>query len=136
MKTLDMFNKLEANPKQKFQCIDDYGHTMKFYTNGTGYLFFERYDHGGKLISSNYGGGGFNGNLRFDYEWELVKEPVSWQEAIRAWIEIRKGFYIECGGNTYRQLKHRRLGCLRCNDKDVDGFDSEMFENGKWYIEQ
>ena len=78
--------------------------------------------------------------LRFNgfEEWREIEEPVTWQEAIQAWIN-GKGFRIEYGEACYRQSFKNRLGCItNCEYSGCvnwEGFDKAILLEGKIYIE-
>ena len=76
-----------------------------------------------KLIDQSSDGGAFNGNVSLDYDWQPVKQPVPWQEAIQAWI---------CGSKVTVVL-----GGDECI---FEGFTEPEFVNhaineGVWYVE-
>ena len=74
MKTSEMIAMLEKNPKLKF--ISNYGYTVAVDTKNE--LITDRDNY---LIV----------NLKRD--WQLVREPVTWQEALQAWVD---GKTIKC----------------------------------------
>ena len=81
------------------------------------------------------------------YEWEEVKQPVTWQEAIAHHIECamsrkqtenKNSFKVEMGSVVYFQSKMLKLGCFSVVHENIqsksNGIDAKMLENGKWYI--
>lgn len=72
-------------------------------------------------------------------EWEEVKQPVSWQEAIKHYMNNNSdsifSFSIEFEGETFKQRTIYRLGVLHIGDGKKYGFEKSMFTEGKWYIE-
>lgn len=71
----------------------------------------------------------------FTSEWEEVKEPVTWQEAIEARMNGKDVYFI------YEEDKHEVygdvLGIYSVNDEilDDDYIDFDMLQNGEWFIE-
>ena len=78
-------------------------------------------------------------NLR-DIEWKLVQKPVTWQEAIQAWLD-GKGFRVEMpDGAIITQDKAHVLGYYSVvqgiKDRSrIPGFDKDLFRDGKWFVE-
>lgn len=62
-------------------------------------------------------------------EWAEIKEPVTWQEAIQAWID-GKNIYCILGDETYKYTGHDILG-----DDYCFGIGKDELVLGKWYIE-
>lgn len=72
-------------------------------------------------------------------EWELIKEPVSWQEAIEEWRKD-KDIYVIVGETRYEQSGHECLGIFTYINSEGRkekqyGFFILMFTDGKWYID-
>ena len=63
------------------------------------------------------------GNIDFD-GWEIVHQPVTWQEAIQAWA-AGKIVSVEIGGRKF-ELMH---------DDSVFGPSKRMINLGTWYVE-
>ena len=80
-------------------------------------------------ISENMGGGGFNGNVPLDLDWQLVRQPVTWQEAIQAWAD-GKTIKTESsdGIRTYKRTTNSLQSVL-------GGVTKDEILNGKWYVE-
>lgn len=103
--------------------------TLKVSEGGYFYLDCVSMD-GGKDIS-RAAGGQFNGNLLISWDWELVKTPVPWQEALEKWTN---GYVVKCilpketvtlnieKSNSLMNSAGRSLGL-------------EHFVLGKWYVE-
>ncbi len=119
MKTWEVYKYALENPKARFKKATS--ELIYFFKNGEP-TFIDKYG----TTSSSYDLIQLN-----DHEWEIVEEPVSWQEAMQAWIED-KNIRIEYGGETYKQSHANKLGCFKGNEK---GFPHSFFRTGKWYIE-
>lgn len=125
MKTWEMIRELAKNPKKQFKnqegdkVIVDNG-VVKF--------------SNGEIFELNFKG--YNANYYFsrvgtidNYEWEEVKQPVSWQEAIEAWLNGKDIYYtfndsktfIE-GDKIYFKTPYRPLS-------------KDEISEAKWYIE-
>ena len=67
------------------------------------------------------------GNIDFD-GWEIVKQPVTWQEAIQAWAD---GKTIKC--------EHGQITFVYNHDDEFfgnhSGVHKRLFTNGTWYVE-
>ena len=87
------------------------------------YYYFEVFKEG-KLVDPSLGGGAFNGNAALNLDWQLVRQPVTWQEAIEAWVD----------GKT---ISYSYMGY----DKRFPFEDSntmmtiEKVKNAEWYVE-
>ena len=103
--------------------VDDSGtlqsatHNLKLGTNGTSI--------------------GKAGNIDFD-GWEIVRQPVTWQEAIQAWADGKKVAWEEDAdrrvfdrNNRWLTLKHQ----AQMIDQDGDAVTVRMISGGKWYVE-
>lgn len=129
MKTSEMIAMLEENPKLKFtrsKCAFGYG----------GSLHLKK----GKLCGENESDYPFvldENNKPMD-DWELVREPVTWQEAIQAWLDGKDIEIAECAGcsafpNCILQEKFTvNIG----TDNSHAGFSicRQQFKTAKWYI--
>lgn len=115
MKTWEMYKALLENPKKKFKMVNS---TTVYCLSEKNFLQPEEPRDRNFLAT----------HLPPDVEWEEVKEPVPWQEAIQAWID----------GETI---------CVECYDShespiemDIDATGDafylmkHMFTKGKWYI--
>ena len=85
--------------------------------------------HGVRLTAKD-GWASIDGRTTFPMEdvWEEVKQPVTWQEAIQAWID---GCDIRCeGGGRVSKFKNSSvlLDKLECPPSKW------MMKNGKWYV--
>ncbi len=126
MKLWEVFKALEENPKRVFGYFD--GTTIhKIYMedyDGDGEFY---YHHKAKCKDgkpAQYGAAQFSGNFERVSNWHEVKQPVSWQEALQAWID---GKTIKVVSNNFdiSFVNDRRLS-LGLND----------FTRNEWYIEE
>lgn len=123
MKTWEIYQKIDENPKEmlgkKFRqvggmvrdCfwIGDIAEITQYHTLiGFGNLKYEKI----RITDLN----GFE-------EWELVQEPVTWQEAMQAWALEQKKVYYEMDGHKYEL------------DRWNARFHPAAIVRGKWYIE-
>ena len=101
------------------------------------YFHFEVLD-GGKVIDESSCAGGFNGNVALDLDWQLVRQPVTWQEAIQAWVDGKKVVWEE---DAERRVFDRSNGWLspmnqvHLIDQDGNALTVGMILRGKWYVE-
>lgn len=126
METIEMLAMLKKNNKLRFVCIQDTSYKDYVFCD-RGFIHFERIGEDGKKVSREHSSGRWDGNVHFDDQWQLVREPVSVGEAVTAFKEGKK---IKCE-------------CPFCWD---DGADSCIFPNirgaicfegiksGTWYI--
>ena len=126
MKTSEMIAMLEENPKQKHEHIDQFGDRHELSVNNSGYLCYKKWNKEGKLLDPNqYSGGHFNGNMKMDFNWQPVREPVPVWEAVKALYE---GKSITCDGGECGQ-------CVFSSDVGVvESMDYECIREGKWFI--
>ena len=64
------------------------------------------------------------GNVDFD-GWEIVKQPVTWQEAIQAWADGKKVTVLTMFGLGSREVKKSRGSSIT----------EYEITNGTWYVE-
>ena len=87
------------------------------------YFKFEVFN-GARLIDQSLGGGAFNGNVALDLDWQLVRHPVTWQEAIQAWADGKKVSYKY----SYNEMMYAF--------QDSNTMMSiEKVKNAEWYVE-
>lgn len=89
------------------------------------YFHFEVLE-GGKVIDESSCAGGFNGNVALNLDWQLVRKPVTWQEAIQAWGEGRK-----------IRIKNRHGGESFCSGGvgALINVTHDELVHGTWYVE-
>ena len=98
----------------------------------SGFFYLKIYDNLGKEIDSSLGGGGFNGNITAEDEWKLVREPVDFMTAIKAY-EMGKTIKCDTEGIGTRIHKPDHNNILVDNRKAP--ITTNEIINGKWLIE-
>lgn len=120
MNTLEMMNKLYENPKLKAK-----SHNCTFSNdiliNDSGALIWENSRKNGSLSNGDY--------YLFECctvnmlaDWEIIQEPVTWQEAIQAKLDGKNVYFIKTNG------------CKYVLDDNLEIF-LDNFKTSKWYIE-
>lgn len=130
-KTWEVIKMLTENPELKF--VVDCGIKYKMSVN-EGYFQFEVFNNNGTRINPiKYAGGGFNGNIETDTEWELVQEPIPFIEAIKSYS---KGKTIKCE-LPWMITIYKNQGLHNSPLYDNNGRALSFIEilEGKWYIE-
>ena len=114
MKLWEVIKALTEDSTKEFE-ITQHGRTETL-TVGHGYLNYSQHA-GHKLVDDVYVN---------DNSWQLVRQPVTWQEAIQAWAD-GKVVYVEnkAGGRVYRYGGESEKMYL---------LTSEITE-GTWYVE-
>ena len=78
--------------------------------------------------------------LSLEERWEEAEKPVTWQEAIEAWVN-GKGNMVEMedmdpifsyNDDVLINPASNKLGCFINNE--TKGFNRILFEQGTWYI--
>lgn len=87
-----------------------------------GYYHFEVFN-GKRLIDQSLGGGAFNGNVALNLDWQLVRQPVPWHEAVTAWACGNK-VRVELDGGKYMFQGFGGLAIAR-----------HAINEGTWYVE-
>ena len=128
MKLWEVIKELTEDQTKKFEAkLTSSGWMvyMSVDTTFSKYFKFEVINNKG-LIEESRGGGGFNGNVALDLDWQPARQPVPWQKAIEAWAK-GKMVYVEnrAGGRVYRQGGEGEKMYL---------LQSEI-KNGTWYVE-
>ena len=138
MKTWEVIKMLSENPKLKFvtghfnylgfdcknvlswgDCLDDFKH------HKPGREF--------NIINKN--------NVKnLNLDWELVKEPVHWKDAIEAWLDGKKVYFMD--NNKKYSIHDGSFAVDYINDEYVE-INSEdeiitkrRFKRAEWYIEE
>jgi len=127
MKTWEMIKSLTDNRDAKFKCtngcIVNPNRDFVIGCNEEGYIKF--FEHG------EFRDAFFDIHNKLDWEWELVPQEVTWQEAVQAWINGKNVYFILDG--IRHDVNDRRF--LRAID--VEGQDyptcKRIFVIGKWY---
>lgn len=126
MKLWEAMKKLTEDPTQEFEAklsptwalrmsVD-----TKIYTR---YFKFEVFN-GIRVIDQSLGGGAFNGNVALVLDWQLVHQPVTWQEAIQAWADGKMVSYkYPQDPVAYSFQDSNRMMCI------------EKIKDATWYVE-
>ena len=127
MKTSEVIEALERNPWKRFECNLFSGFKALMSTRD-GYFDLKIFNCNGELISQEKKGGAFNENIRVNKDWQEVKQPVTWQEAIEAWA------------NGKRIKYENEHGCLTYSGNtlkdEIGPLASYQLTTGTWYIEE
>lgn len=128
-KTWEAFKILEENPESrlKFKTVTDNGTVLILRVGGFGYYHITNIDGAAK---------GASDNLHINnQEWELVKEPVDFIEAIKAYDE---GKTIICkldfGDIAYEPKRQTEYG--RVLESWSEAIGTKEILEGKWYIQE
>ena len=124
MKFWEVIQQLTIDPKKRFV----FHNGSKIYTistnesGGSNYFHLTAENKEGRDIS-HFASGGFDGNLTTEDDWQLVRQPVTWQEAIQAWAD----------GKTIRLIMPEwEQVWVPTNNV---GFNHCHINQGKWYVE-
>lgn len=125
MKLSEAFAILESGKVVEFEATPTSGRRSVLYRNGK-YFMIDTYSSNGEKIEFYAPAGAFNKNFSTDLDWQLVRQPVTWQEAIQAWVD-GKVVCVEnkAGGRVYR---HGGEG------EKMNLLQSEI-TTGIWYVE-
>ena len=132
MKFWEVIKELTEDPTKRFERKDRYKHWIIGTDVVDGSVICETYYFMLDCDSEDSFGdaGGFSGNIASNEDdWQLVRQPVTWQEAFQAWID---GCDIWCeGGGRVSKFKNSSilLDKLECPPSKW------MMKNGKWYVE-
>ena len=112
MKDWEVIKELMADPKKVF--TDGNGNCLKFTDEG--------------LLAWHRLNGEFSGLYTFHRcdrtDWELLRQPVTWQEAIEAWA-VGRVVSVEVGGCRF----------ILAHDDSIFGLSERMINLGIWYVE-
>ena len=129
-KTWEVMKMLEENPKRKFESHYA-GEKQTIELNENGYFYFKIFKGNGEMQPSNMPAGGFNGNVSIGYEWEEVRQPVHFIEAVKAYAD-GKTITCEVGKNKYI-YKDGFNGSPMRDQKDYGVCPNEIL-NGTWFV--
>lgn len=111
MKTWEMIKALTENPKKKFHISNGPDGYVEIMNNKVVWQ--------GECIE--YGEEFPLHIVLDDSEWEEVKQPVSWQEALEAWA-------------TGKAITLKINGVAHCIDYSGLALNKKDIQNGEWYI--
>ena len=98
MKLYEAMKLLDENQRDVYEAKMNYGFKVRMTVKqGSGvYYYFEVFKEE-RLVDPSLGSGAFNGNAALNLDWQLVRQPVTWQEAIEAWADGKKISYSYMG---------------------------------------
>ena len=127
MKLWEAMELLDENPSLKFEYQDNRKKWLLYADVGglTGLVFYQLdcWDNNGELMTGT-AFGSLHGNLTTSDNWKLVKQPVTWQEAIQAW-GTGKIVSVDVGGCKFKFT----------HDDTIFGLSERMINLGTWYVE-
>lgn len=125
MKLWEVLKELEENPEKRFKSFNRTLGIENVLELSESHLYLKRTNLHGEELPSDTDSGGFNGNINIHADWQEVKQPVTWQEAIEAWAN-GKAVKCECeGGVTFFKPPRQSSAC----------FTDKLITHGTWYIE-
>ena len=126
MKTSEMFAMLEKNPKLTLVCRKC--GTEYFMTTETVFsTYYKSYaKRDGQIITHKRGR--FFGNISFDDDWQIVREPVPAWEAIKALSEGKSA--------QWHSDDDREILCFNKSNMPTWAVNLNIFFTGKWYINE
>lgn len=128
MKLYQAMKLLDEDSTRKFEC-QDRGKKWLLYTEvgtitGLVYYQLDCWDNNGELKTGT-AFGSLHGNLTTSDNWQLVRQPVSWQEAIQAWADGKKVSYSYKGYDKRYGFEHPNAMLLT----------TEKIKHAEWYVE-
>ena len=126
MKLWEAMELLDENPSLKFEYQDSRKKWILYANVGglTGLVFYQLdcWDNNGELMTGT-AFGSLHGNLTTSNNWQLVREPVTWQEAIQAW-SVGKRVKVSTIQRDYvfSQIEKMEVSPM-------------MIQDGIWYVE-
>lgn len=141
MKLWEVIKELTEDPTKKFERKDRYKHwvigtdVVGGAISGETYYFMLDCDG-----EDSYGdAGNFTGNLaNNEDDWQEVKQPVTWQEAIQAWADGKKVAWEEdADRRVFDRNKSWPISKYQNHllDQEGDAVTVRMISGGKWYAE-
>ena len=127
MKLWEAMRLLEENPSRKFEYQDVQKKWLLYADAGCYddrvFYMLDCWDNKGELITGNRGGS-LHGNLSTLDNWQLVRQPVTWQEAIQAWSagKLVRVSTIQWD-HTFSPIERMEVSPM-------------MIQDGKWYVEE
>ena len=126
MKLYEAMKLLDENQRDVYEAKMNYGFKVRMTVKqGSGvYYYFEVFKEE-RLVDPSLGSGAFNGNAALNLDWQLVRQPVTWQEAIEAWADGKKISYSY--GGYDRQLPFE--------DSNAMMLTIQKIKEAEWYVE-
>ncbi|HUX79104.1 MAG TPA: hypothetical protein VMW10_05090 [Alphaproteobacteria bacterium] len=126
MKLNQAIEKLIENPKDVYEVICEDGFRKELSVKD-GYFIFKRYNSKGELLDRQLSSGGFNDNIKVADDWQKVRQPIPWQEAIQSWMD-GKNVVVEVPDGTGKFC----VSFLSQNSTVV--LSKNVLATGKWYV--
>ena len=133
MKLWEVIKELTEDPTKKFE-LSDRGNRERIGSDGN-YLRYSWIDSvmisGGPALEDNVD---VNNN-----NWQLVRQPVTWQEAIQAWVDGKKVAWEEdADRRVFDRNKSWPISKYQNHllDQEGDAVTVRMISGGKWYVEE
>lgn len=131
----EVMKMLRKNPKLEFESKT--ANRIKVIYCNEGYIFFKVYLEGESYpIKEEKGGGKFNGNVEINTKWTLVRQPVTWQEAIQARLDGKNTACENCKGCADADIcvYAEKQKFLSRGSKVIGACEGQL-RTGTWYIE-
>ena len=133
MKLWEAMRLLEEDPSRKFEHQDDQKKWLLYAGSGccSGRVFYmlDCWNNEGELITE-YRSGSLRGNLSTLDNWQPVRQsvwqPITWQEAIQAWVEGKTVTVSTMFGLGSREVKKSRGSSIT----------EYEITKGTWYVEE
>lgn len=124
MKLWEVMRLLEENPTDVYEARlnQAWKVRMSVETVFGGYYKFEAFN-GKRLIDQSRGAGAFNGNVTLGLDWQLVPQPITLEEAIKAWANGKTISYSYMGYDKRSLFDSNTMMSI------------EKAENAEWYVE-
>ena len=126
MKLWEAMKLLEEDPTDVYEAkITPMGFTLRMSVS-TGKSRYFKFDvfYGEKLIEQSSDMVAFNRDVAMNLDWQPVRQPVPWQEAIEAWADGKEVSYSYTDSD------------LRYGFEDSNTMmRPEKIKNAKWYVE-
>ena len=127
MKLWEVMRLLEEDPSRKFEYQDNQKKWLLYADAGCYddrvFYMLDCWDNKGEL-KTGHRFGSLHGNLSTADNWQLVKQPVTWQEAIQAWADGKKVSYKY----SYNEMMYAFQDSNRM-------LSIEKIEDAVWYVE-
>ena len=131
MKLWEVIKALTEDPTKMFE-LSDRGSRERIESDGN-YLRYSRITHGMVSDPALERNVDLNNN-----NWQLVRQPVTWQEAIQAWADGKKVVWEEdAERRVFDRNKSWPIPKYQSHllDQDGDAVTVRMISGGKWYVE-
>ena len=121
MKPWEVFEELEAKPDRTFRTT--YGRWTFEIKNVDGWFKFDVIDVDGNKRNHLMPTGAFNDNAKVNLDWQLVRQPIPWHEAVAAWA---------CGSKVTIALSGEEYIFQGFTEP---AYAKHAINEGAWYVE-